>query len=329
MQFTERAQGFRIGSTTFASFPSTKNAALERYNTSPRFLIIISFAAVYLIWGGTYILNYWSLATFPPMFLAGSRFTVAGLVMLPFFTKRMGVVTSKQLLNAVLMGLLMLSLGTGSVVYALQFVDTGLTALTVAFEPAIVVLLMWWILGNPPTMKTMAGVILGIMGMTVLVTQREIITDETTLFGFSLVLIALVSWAVGSIYISKLDMPASKGLSAAIQMLGAGLVLIVFSLAIREDIPQVWLNYDLRAIISWSVLVVFGSIIAYSAFNFLLLHTSPDKVATTTYVNPVIAMILGWSLNNEELSSQSLIAALILLTGVFFINTNKHGIKKT
>ncbi len=227
------------------------------------------------------------------------------------------------------MGLLMLSLGTGSVVYALQFVDTGLTALTVAFEPAIVVLLMWWILGNPPTMKTMAGVILGIVGMTVLVTQKEIITDETTLFGFSLVLIALVSWAVGSIYISKLDMPASKGLSAAIQMLGAGLVLIVFSLAIREDIPQVWLNYDLRAIISWSVLVVFGSIIAYSAFNFLLLHTSPDKVATTTYVNPVIAMILGWSLNNEQVSAQSLIAALVLLTGVFFINTNKHGIKKT
>jgi len=227
------------------------------------------------------------------------------------------------------MGLLMLGFGTGSVVYALQFVDTGLTALTVAFEPAIVVLLMWWILSSPPTSKTLLGVLLGISGMAVLVTQQNIITEESTLLGFGLVLVALLSWAFGSIYLGRIDMPNSKGLSACIQMLGAGVILIIFSITVGEDISGIWKAFDWRSMISWIVLVVFGSIIAYSAFNYLLLNTTPDRVATTTYVNPVVALILGWSLNDEVITNQSAIAALILLTGVFFINTSKHGLKKT
>lgn len=286
-------------------------------------LIIAAFAAIYLIWGGTYILNHWALASFPPFLLAGSRFLVAGLILGVFFLPSLRSISRKQLFNATWVGILLLGIGTGAITYALQFIDTGLAALVVAFEPLVVVLLMWLVLSQRPSFMALTGCAVGIVGIYVLVSQNSIMTDGDTLFGMSLITISLLSWAIGSVYITKLSLPAPKGLSAAVQMVASGLFLLLVSLIFQEDPSKLSHSFEWRAIMAWTVLVFFGSIITYSAFNYLLIKSSPDKVATTTYVNPIVALLLGWGLNNEQISNQSILAAIILLAGVFFISLGK------
>ncbi len=295
---------------------------------SESFLIGISFAAIYLIWGGTYILNDWSLETFPPFILAGSRFLIAGLLLGLFFTRSLAVLDWRSFINATAIGILLLGIGTGAITYAIQYIDTGLAALVVAFEPLLVVLLMWIVHRQQPTWMTTLGLTLGIVGMTVLVTQHTIVTNEQTLFGIAVIFISLISWAVGSVYMSKITLPSSKGASASIQMMASGIFLMIFSVIVGEDFEQIYHAFQWRAILSWITLILFGSIVAYSAFNYLLLKSTPDKVATTTYVNPVVALFLGWSLNHEQITGQSLAAAAILLSGVFFINTGKRKSRK-
>lgn len=291
--------------------------------SSDRGLIILAFAAIYLIWGGTYILNHWALIAFPPFFLAGSRFCLAGLILGAFYTKYLAKIRPRQVLNATLMGILLLSIGTGAITYALQYIDTGLAALIVAFEPLIVVLLMWLILQKKPTKMALVGCFLGVSGMYLLVSQESISTNENTVFGIGLIMISLFAWAFGSIYIGKLEMPTSKGLSASLQMLSAGLALLIFSLILGEDYGRMRDQMNWQAVISLAALILMGSIVAYSAFNYLLIRSTPDKVATTTYVNPVVALFLGWAFNQERLSDQSLVAAGILLFGVFFLTLGK------
>ena len=301
---------------------------MNRLLKSERFLILAAFAAIYLIWGSTYILNFWSLESLPPFLLAGSRFLVAGVLLGLFFIPRVAVVSGKQLLNASGIGILLLGIGTGAITYAIQFIDTGLAALTVAFEPLIVVVLMWMVQQKRPTWMTVMGLLLGIGGMITLVSQETIVTDQDTLFGMCIIMISLLSWAIGSVYMAQLTLPTSKGLSAAIQMIASGIFLIIASAFFGEDMLMITHSFSWRALLSWITLVIFGSIIAYSAFNYLLIKSTPDKVATTTYVNPVVALILGWGLNNEHISGQSIVAAFILLSGVFFINFGKKQFRR-
>jgi drug/metabolite transporter (DMT)-like permease len=254
----------------------------------------------------------------------GSRFFIAGCILGLFYLKPKHRPTWKEVRNAAAIGTLILGVGTGAIVFALQYVDTGLSALVVAFEPLIVVVLMWIILKQRPTWMTLIGLLLGIIGMIVLITQEAIVTNQDTLFGISIISISLVAWAFGSIYLGMITLPKSKGLSASIQMIGSGLALMIVSVLVGEDQLMFLHKFHLKAMACWFILVFFGSIIAYSSFNYLLIKSSPDKVATTTYVNPVVAILLGWSLNNEIISHQSLLAAVILLSGVIFINSSRY-----
>ena len=290
--------------------------------------MVLSFAAIYVIWGGTYILNHWALDSFPPFVLAGSRFLIAGLILSLFYWSHANETTLQAYLSASGIGILLLGIGTGAITYALQYIDTGLAALVVAFEPLIVVLLMWLVLNKKPTWMAGLGCALGIVGMYLLVSQKQVVTNENTLYGMMLIMVSLFSWAIGSVYMSKLVLPESKGLSASVQMIASGLFLLISSLIVGEDQARIFHDFSWSAMLAWLTLVFFGSIIAYSAFNYLLIKSTPDKVATTTYVNPVVALLLGWSLNNEEVSAQSLVAAAVLLSGVFFINMGKRRIRK-
>ena len=314
---------WQIGHTELAAYPIFARC-MKSTHTSDRGLIVIAFAAIYLIWGATYLLNHWALDAFPPFFLAGSRFFLAGLILGSFYVRRLGQLRLHQLINAATMGILLLAVGAGAITYALQYVDTGLTALMVAFEPLIVVFLMWLILHKRPSRMALIGCLLGVLGMYLLVSQKSIITDENTVYGMSLILISLFAWAFGSIYIAKLDMPTSKGLSSSLQMFAAGLVLMTASAIAGEDYAEMVNLMNWPSLLSYTVLIIFGSIVAYSAFNYLLIRSTPDKVATTTYVHPVVALLLGWAFNHEHISSQSLVAAATLLLGVFFINLGKR-----
>jgi len=254
----------------------------------------------------------------------GTRFVVAGLLLL-LFTKSIDwrSITKKQFFNSYLIGTLFLTLGAGSTVSGQVYLDSGIACLICGTNPLMVVLIMWGLNGEKVNSKAFMGVFLGLIGLMVLVFQNEFVSQKNTLFGVGIVLFAVFSWSVATVLIPKLDLPKSKSQTTAIQMLTGGANLIVISLFIEDVSGLEFKNIPLITWIALGYLILFGSLIAFSAFNYLLTKVSPSKVATSAYVNPIIAVFLGWWFRHEIITIQTLIAAAIMILGVFFINSSK------
>ncbi len=296
---------------------------MQQSGTS-RWLIIGAFAVVYIVWGSTYLVNYWAIQGMPPFIMSGSRFITAG-ILLYFIGRLLGhpIGEWQHWRNAMWAGVLLLGVGTGGVVWAMQWVDTGIAALIVAFEPLLVVLMLWPMRGQKPGGRSLLGVAIGIAGMATLVMQDKLIADRNTALGVMVIFIGILSWGYAAIWVGRAKLPSSSMQTAAMQMLGGGTALLVVSLLTAEWTDFHWREIPSKALLAWVYLVALGSILAFSAFNYLLARVSPEKVVTTNYVNPVVALFLGWSLNNEAVTVQSLIASVLLLTGVFFIVSKK------
>ena len=287
-------------------------------------LIVLAFFAIYVIWGSTYLLNKIAVLELPPFMLASFRFTTAGLLIF-LLAKLMGIdlkVSRKQLWNTILAGFLFLSFGNGVVVWALRFVDTGFAALEISSQPLIILLMMRVLEGKKIRPMSVIGVIFGIIGIYLLVSQKEIIAKENSILGMIMILACMLSWGYGSLFVAKADLPKNYFVNTGYQMFTGGIILAMMSVGFSEEwsAPQDW-SFNVQVVMV--LLVIFGSILAFTSFNYLLKVVSPEKVATSTYVNPIVAMLLGWYFLKEEVSVQSILAAVILLTGVYFINTKK------
>jgi len=287
-------------------------------------LIPVSFVIVYIVWGTTYLANAWGVSVIPPFMFAGIRFLTAGSVLLLISSYFVTIkITRAQFKNLFFAGFLLFGIGNGLVAWALQYVDSGITALVIAFEPLLVAMLFWAWKKQKPQISTWIGISLGIAGMMLLVGQPEFVSSWEWVIGVSFIFIAMFAWAYISIWIASANMPESVFVSAGFQMMFGGMVLLASSLGMQEIQNFDWSMITPRAFWSWIYLMIFGSILAFSAFNFLLLKVTPTKVVASSYVHPVIALFLGWLLNGELFSEQSLLAAAILLTGVIFINKDK------
>lgn len=287
-------------------------------------LIILAFFSIYVIWGSTYLLNKIAVNELPPFKIASIRFISAGVIIF-IIAKLMGIslaITRKQLFNAIIAGFLFLTFGNGVVVWALKYVDSGFTALEISAQPLVVLLLMRILEGKKIQTMSVIGVILGIIGIYLLVSQKEIISQEGTILGIIMIFACMLSWGYGSLFVAKADLPSNYFVNTGYQMLTGGIMLFIVSQLFGEtwSLPMEWSR---PVQFSMIFLIIFGSIIAFTSFNYLLKAVSPEKVATSTYVNPIIALILGWYFLNEQITTQSIIAAVILLTGVYFINTRK------
>lgn len=300
-----------------------KNLIPERY------LIPLAFAVIYLVWGSTYLANWYAIREIPTFLMCGSRFFVAGLILFGI-SFLFGTPWPKKVYwkSAALMGLLFFFIGNGGAVWALNYLDSGIAALIIACQPLVTVLLMWLMLHKRPTSRTFVGIFIGFIGMVLLVTQDQFTSSDEMMLGVGVILLCVLGWGYASVKISQIELPPSKMLGAAMQMLLGGAMLIGLSIATGEVYEFELASISPKVAWCWMYLMVFGSIIAFSAFNYLLLKTTPDKVATGTYVNPVVALFLGWSINNEIITNQSLVAAALLLTGVIFINNIKRNKKK-
>lgn len=283
-------------------------------------IIGIAFFIIYFVWGSTYLANAWAVKAVPPFLLAGIRFTVAGGLMfvlgLLFGAKK---VTKEQWKNSLFAGFMLFAVGNGMVVWALQYVDSGMAALIVALEPLIVVMMMWRMKGERPKWNSWIGVLLGMIGMIFLVGQPHLASNSEFIFGVLAILIALLGWGYISIWMTDANLPDSHFQSAALQMLCGGFISFFISAVMGE-----FSNFNpelLTPKILWSLvyLIIFGSILAFTSFNYLLTKVSPTKVVTSTYVNPVVALFLGWWLNNELINGQSFLATALLIGGVIFI----------
>jgi len=287
-------------------------------------LIILAFFAIYVIWGSTYLLNKIAVAELPPFFLASVRFIVAGIliVVISKFMKLKLAVTKKQLINCVFAGFLFLVYGNGVFVWALKYLDSGFAALEASTQPLFVLLLMRLIDNKKMKTNSLIGIVLGVIGMYILVSQKELVTQEGTLLGMFMILTCVLSWSYGSVFVSKADLPANYFVSTAYQMLSAGILLLITSFILGETwiSPLQW-SFSVK----WSMVLlsVFGSVVAFTSFNYLLKMVSPEKVTTSAYVNPIIAIILGWYILDEAITLQTIIAAIVLLTGVYFITTKR------
>ena len=281
----------------------------------------LAFFIIYFVWGSTYLANQWAIADIPPFLMAGFRFVISG-VLLYGYCMLVGKKspTRAQVKNTFYAGVFLFAMGNGLVVWALQFVDSGIAALVVAFEPLVVVLMMWKMKNEKPTSKTWGGLFLGIIGMGLLVGQPEFINDISWLWGVLAIFAAILAWGYISIWMTDANLPESLLQSAALQMFFGGIILGVVGLLSGEYPLFDYQKIGGRAFWSLTYLIIFGSIMAFTAFNFLLKNVSPTKIVTSTYINPVVALFLGYYLNKEGISLQSLIAASMLIVGVIAIN---------
>jgi drug/metabolite transporter (DMT)-like permease len=288
-------------------------------------LTLLAFFAIYVIWGSTYMLNKVAVTELDPLFISAIRFSIAGILIF-IIAKIMKLSTSisrKQLINSMIAGFMFLVYGNGVFIWALKYVDSGFAALIASTQPLFVLLLLRLMDNKKMQRKSLIGITLGILGMYLLVSQKEFASNESMILGVFMILSCVLSWSYGSVFVSKADLPSNFLVSTGYQMLAAGILLFLSSFLLGEE----WVSPANWSVpVQWSILllILFGSIVAFTSFNYLLKTVSPEKVATSGYVNPVIALLLGWYILDEQLTVQSIIAAIILLTGVYFINSRKR-----
>lgn len=289
-------------------------------STSPRFKLFSAFAAVYLIWGSSYLAIIWGLETIPPFLLGTARFVTAGTILYALAAARGSVAFSRrQLINAVIVGALLPFAGNGSLIWAQQRIPSGIAALIVATVPLWMVVIQTVVEHVRPSRQIWTGVCLGIPGLAILVSAGGGVAGAVHVPSGLILCAGSIAWAAGSIYSRSADLPGSGLASAALTMLAAGAFFSVAALATGEhrtfDVAEV----SLRSVAGLAYLSILGSVIAYSAYIWLLQATTPARVGTYAYVNPVIAVFLGWAFANEPISARTMIAAGVILAAVVLI----------
>lgn len=287
-------------------------------------LIIVAFFSIYVFWGSTYVMNKLAVTELDPLMLACIRFTTAGslIFIIAKCLKLSLKISKKQLLNCALAGFLFLAYGNGMFVWALQFVDSGFAAIEASLQPLLILVLMRIVDRKPIKLKSVVGIILGIIGIYLLVSQQELTTKEGSVLGMLVIFTCVLSWCIGSVFVSKAELPKNFFVNTGYQMLLGGFMLGIASVISGESwsFPTTWQTSTQLSILG---LIFFGSIAAFTSFNYLLKVVSTEKVATSAYINPIIAIFLGWYFLDETITTQTLVSAAVLLTGVYFINSSK------
>ena len=287
-----------------------------------RWRLIASFAAVYVIWGSTYLAIRFAVETLPPFLMAGIRFLVSGGALYAWARWRGDDKPDwRHWRTAAIIGTLLLLGGNGGVVWAEQFVPSGLTALLITSEPFWIVILVWLMPGgHRPTVGVLFGMLLGLVGLSLLVAPGQLVNGHGVHLGGAFVLfLASLSWAVGSIYSSKARLPGSGVLSAGMQMLTGGAVLTLFGILVGDWNRLAWHSISARSVFSLVYLAVFGSIVGFSSYFWLLRNTTPARASTYAFVNPVVAVFLGWALAGEFITRRTLLATVIIVVAVMLV----------
>ena len=286
--------------------------------------VAVALGAVYVIWGSTYLAIRFAIETIPPFLMAGTRYVTAGL-MLYAWSRLRGAPKPSGIhwRSAVLVGAALLLVGNGGVVWAEQRVSSGLTALLICTEPLWIVLLVWLrSRQEKPSPRVLAGLALGFVGLLILVKPGSA-SGGIDLLGAAAVLIASLSWAWGSLYSQRAKLPSSPLLSTGMQMLCGGGLQLLAALALGEPSRFDPAQVSGKSLLALGYLIVFGAIVAFTAYVWLLKAAPPVLVSTYAYVNPLVAVFLGWAFASEPITGATLIAAAVILTGVALISSGQ------
>jgi drug/metabolite transporter (DMT)-like permease len=299
----------------------------ETTRKTHRTLVIAAFAAVYVIWGSTYLGIRFAVETLPPFLMGGARFVIAGLVL--YIWLRASGIPSPSRMNwrrAAVAAALLLGIGNGGVNWAEQKVPSGLAALIIAGTPVWFALFDWLRPGGVrPALQTAIGIAVGFAGVTMLVgSGSTLVEGGVDLAGVTALVFASMAWAAGSLYAKYAPNPESPLMTAAQQMITGGGVLLLVALSLGEITNFTWSTVSPRSFVAFGYLTIIGSLVGFSAYAWLLKATTPARVSTYAYVNPVIAVFLGWAMGGETLTNQMLVAAAIIVLGVIII-TSRRG----
>jgi drug/metabolite transporter (DMT)-like permease len=287
----------------------------------PRALRIVSYAAIYLLWGASFLAIRVVVAGVPPLLAAGFRFLLAGLVLFVWARLRGAVFPNlQQWRSAVLLGVGMFALDYGPLFWAEQRVASGIAAIVAALIPVWVAGFEWTRATRAMSSRLALGTACGLAGVVVLsLTREQDNSRHIEWLPLAALLLGTFAWAFGTIWSQRLPLPASKPMSASIQMMMGGVALTIVSLYVGDMRSFQPSHVDGTVVFSMVYLVLGASILAFTAYVWLLGREPPTRVASYAYVNPVIAVLLGWSLGGERLSSQVILGMLLVLAGVIAV----------
>lgn len=292
---------------------------------STRTRIIAAFAAIYIIWGSTYLAIRIGIESLPPLIMGGVRHFTAGVILYAIMKMRGAPQPTKlHWRSAAIIGALLLMGGNGGVILAEQLVPSGVAALIIATVPLWMALFGWLRGAARPGGGTAIGLALGLSGIVLLVNPGQTVSHgAVNPIGALILLSAALSWSIGSVYSRGAPQPSNPLMSTAMQMLAGGTVMLTIALLRGESAQLHFDQITARSVLALAYLTVFGSLIAFSAYVWLLKVSTPAHVSTYAFVNPIVAVFLGWAFASEELTVRMLIAAAIIIAGVVLITTHR------
>jgi drug/metabolite transporter (DMT)-like permease len=291
-----------------------------------RTALIAAFAIIYVVWGSTYLAIRVAVEQMPPFVMGAGRFLIAGTLMLGFLLARGAArPTARQWAINLGLGVFFLVGGNGSVAWAEQYVPSGITALLLGMTPLFIVLTEWaWPGGARPSAITMVGLMIGFAGVSWLAAPWEKASAGALHpGGLAALVFACISWSFGTIASKRVPHGAQPATAAALQMLGGGAGQLLIAL-LRGDLAR----FDPAAVSTpaWSAfvyLIFIGSFVGFSTFVWLMKHSTPARVATYAYVNPVVAVALGWLILDEQIGLRTLASSVVIIAAVIIITTEK------
>lgn len=313
--------------TASNSKTTTEGASSPLLSRGPTALLVAAFAAVYVIWGSTYLAIRIGVETIPPLMLAGFRHFIVGSLLYPMLRWKTGVrPTARHWKTAAVTGILLLFVGNGGVCWAEQVVPSGITALLVAMVSLWLVIVDWLRpSGHRPGAKVIVGLVLGFAGVALLVGPAHLGgSGRVDLRGVAVLVVACFAWACGSLYSKHGAMPKSPLLGVAMQGLAGGAALLSAGFLSGESHRFHFAAIPGRSWAALGYLIVFGSGIGFTAYLYILQNSAAARVATYALVNPVVALILGWLFVDETISLRTVIAAIVILTAVILVITAPH-----
>ncbi len=284
--------------------------ASDRRLRPPPF-ILACLAATWLVWGSTYLAIKWALVSFPPFFQMGTRFLLAGLLLFAWSrgVRKAPMPSPEQWRNALVVGTLMLGCGMGGTAVAEQSIGSGLVAAFIAVMPMMIVAVNR-LFGVRPKRLEIAGIVVGLLGVLLLTQGAEFRASPT---GLTAITVGCVGWAIGSVLSQRKFVLAAGAMGYASQMLCGSAVLLVLA-ALSGETPR-WPPTILSAL-AWIYLLIFGSLVAFNAYMVLLSRSSPALASSYSFVNPIIALLLGVAVGGESVTRQQWLAGAIVLIGV-------------
>ena len=292
--------------------------------------IIIAMVSLYFFWGTTYLAIRVAIETLPPFMMAGTRFLTAGTIL--YIIQRMKGARKPTLSEwkvSFVVGGLLLFVGNGLVTLAERDVPSGITSLVVATVPLWIMLISAFVRGGKkPSLGVVVGIVIGMMGIVLLVMSTSGLGGEIPLIGFGMLLIATLAWSIGSVYSKFKSHHESPFMATAMQMLAGGILLHLLSLITREAWSLDVADISMRSVLALMYLVAFGSLVGYNSYIWLLAHADPTWVATYAFVNPVVAVFLGWLILSEKVTGMTIVSAAVILAGVVLITFASNRINQ-